>query len=83
MNVLRFIGMFFEEPRHLPCADCGASLPRDEREAHVCAEEDRTRYQAFQLRGEIDRFEEEFRAYLETPEGLFAEWDAERRRRRF
>ena len=72
--------MFFAEPSHMPCADCGASVARSERGAHICAAEDRARYQTFQLRDEIDRFEDELQAYLESPEGLFAEWDAERRR---
>jgi hypothetical protein len=71
---------FFDEPRYLPCPRCGVSVARPERDAHVCAEEDRARHGAFLARDELDRFEDEFRAYLESPEGLFAEWDAERRR---
>jgi hypothetical protein len=72
--------MFAFEPLHMPCIDCGISLARYDREEHVCAPEDWARYHAFQLRGELEAFEEELAAFLATPQGQFALWDAERRR---
>jgi hypothetical protein len=68
------------EPRHMPCDDCGASLSRAERDEHVCVRDDWARYQAFQLRDELEEIEHELALYLATPAGRFAAWDARRRR---
>jgi hypothetical protein len=74
------VGMFAFQPLHMPCDECGVSVAKYERDWHVCMPEDRSRFQAFQLRGELAGFEDELAAYLATPHGQFAEWDAERRR---
>jgi hypothetical protein len=71
---------FFPQPRHMPCPDCGASVARAEAEEHVCDPERQLDYRFFQLRGEVDAFESELGAYLDTPQGRFDVWYAERRR---
>ena len=65
----------------MPCNDCGASVARAERDEHTCAVERRLDYELFQLRGELDGFDEEFGAYLESSVGRFAAWYAARNRR--
>ena len=67
----------------MPCEDCGASVARAEREAHVCEEQRRVQYELFRLvRSEVAALEEELASYLATPEGRFHAWYAERERRR-
>lgn len=68
------------QPSFMPCAECGASVARGDRDAHECDGERRLDYQVHQLREEIAALDESFGAYLETPDGRFAAWDAERRR---
>ena len=68
------------EPRYMPCADCGASLAREEREAHECERERRIEFQLFERRHELAAFEAQLAAYLDSAQGRFAVWDAERRR---
>ena len=65
----------------MPCDDCGASVARAEREQHRCDLERRLDYEVFQLRGEVDAFDEEFGVYLESPMGRFDAWYAARTRR--
>jgi hypothetical protein len=73
--------MFLPEPQHMPCNDCGASVARTERDVHTCEVERRLDYELFQLRGELDAFDEEFGVYLESSAGRFAAWYATRSRR--
>jgi hypothetical protein len=72
----------FFESRHMPCDECGASVARDERDAHVCDPERRLEYALFQLRDEIGSFEGELAKYLRSPHGRFDAWLAERERKR-
>jgi hypothetical protein len=65
----------------MPCAECGASLARDQADEHVCDPERLLDFWLFQLRDEIEGLEDEVAAYLDTPQGRFEVWDAERRRR--
>ncbi len=69
------------QPRHMPCPDCGESVAADARIEHLCDNERWLTYQLFQLRDEIAAFDEQLGAYLVSPRGRFALWDAERRRR--
>ncbi len=69
------------QPAYMPCEECGASVPVGERDEHVCSERRRLEYRLFQLRAELAVFEEQFAAYLESPQGRFALWYAERERR--
>ncbi len=64
----------------MPCTECGASVARGERDAHVCDAERRLEFELFQLRAVIAAFDDELAAYLDSPQGRFEAWDAERRR---
>ena len=64
----------------MPCPDCGASLEREEQDAHACERERWLDYQMFQLRDEVAGFEPELNAYLASPRGQFELWYAERER---
>lgn len=68
------------QPSFMPCAECGASVAREERDTHECEEERRLDFRLHQLREEIDGFDEAFVAYLETPQGQYAAWEAEQGR---
>jgi len=72
----------FAYSQYMPCEECGESLAAEERSAHACDPERRLEYRLFQLRGEVAGFEDSLRAYLESPHGRFAQWLAERARRR-
>jgi hypothetical protein len=69
------------QPAHLPCPSCGASVPRDTAGHHLCDEEQRARYERFQARVEVDRFDAELTTWLATPAGRFEVFYAERARR--
>jgi len=72
---------FFTDHEHMPCEECGASVARAERDAHVCNEERRVDFELFQtVRAEIAGFEAELGDYLATPEGRFQVWYAQHRR---
>jgi hypothetical protein len=64
----------------MPCSDCGASVEQARREEHVCDRERLLDYQMFQLRDEIAAAESELSAYLDSPQGRFELWQAERDR---
>jgi hypothetical protein len=69
----------FPHPDHMPCPDCGASIPADEHAGvHVCDEERRLDFRLVELGPEIARFDVELEHWLETPAGQFARWLAER-----
>ena len=75
------LGGFFEA-NYMPCGECGASLARGERDEHMCDRERWVTYQVFQRREEIERFDDELAAFLESPRGRFELWYAERKRTR-
>ena len=68
------------QSRYMPCTQCGASVERTAHETHVCDSERRLSYQLFQLRGEVERFEAEFSAFLGSALGKFEAWCARRER---
>ena len=72
----------FAHSQYMPCNACGASVSADERDAHVCDPERRLEFRLFELRDEVSGFDEGLRGYLESPHGRFAQWLAERERRR-
>jgi hypothetical protein len=72
----------FFTSQHMPCAECGASVRTAAREDHTCDPERRLEYRIFQLRDEVAGFDVGLSGYLESPQGLFAQWLAERDRRR-
>lgn len=71
----------FAHSSHMPCPECGASVAVAEQEAHTCDPERRVDYQFFQLRDDVAAFDDALSSYLESPEGSFAQWIAERDRR--
>lgn len=71
----------FFASRYMPCDECGASLATEERERHVCDPERLLEYRLFQLRGEVARLEDAVGEYLDSPQGRFDQWLAERERR--
>ena len=71
----------FFASRHMPCAECGASVARSERDTHVCDPERLLDYRLFQLREEVAGFDDVLEAYLDSPQGRFAQWLAERERK--
>jgi len=72
---------FFVESSHMPCTECGASLAAAERETHACEPQRLLEYRLFQLRDEVAGLEDVLRGYLDSQEGHFAQWLAERERR--
>ena len=68
------------QPAFMPCPECGASLARGEQAGHACEEAQRIRYELFQLRAELDRFDAELEAWLDTSAGRFAVYYAAWRR---
>jgi hypothetical protein len=70
----------FANSSHMPCPDCGASVPTAERAEHACDPERRLDFLMFQLRDEVAGFERSLREYLTSPYGCFAQWLAERQR---
>jgi hypothetical protein len=73
------VSSFFTS-QHMPCAECGASVRVAERESHACDPERLLEYRLFLARDEIVLLDESLGAYLDTPEGRFAQWLAERER---
>jgi hypothetical protein len=69
------------QPAFVPCSGCGASVPTDGHEQHVCDPDQRSRYEAFRVRLEIERFDGELKSWLGTAEGRFAMFYAARERR--
>ena len=71
----------FPSPDYMPCPDCGASVSVDGTDGlHVCEDERRLDFRLFELRPEIERFEGELVAWLDSPAGRFEQWVAERGR---
>ena len=66
----------------MPCTECGASVRVNAREGHTCDPERRLEYHLFQLRDEVAGFDLGLGAYLDSPQGRFEQWLAERERRR-
>jgi hypothetical protein len=67
--------------RHMPCAECGASVERAATAAHVCDTERLLDYRLFQLREDIAAFDAQLAEWLASAPGRFAAWIAERDRR--
>jgi hypothetical protein len=71
------MALAFPTPDHMPCPDCGASVPVAGGAAHVCDDARRVDFRLAELRPEIARFDDDYAAWLETPEGRFARFIAE------
>jgi hypothetical protein len=77
MNVARQMAFAFPTPAHMPCPDCGASVPVAAEPQHVCDEDRILDYRIVRLGPEIAQFDDDLAAWLETPEGRFARFIAE------
>ncbi len=73
---------FFAHSSYMPCTQCGVSVAAAEREEHVCDPEQLLDFLMFQLREELAGFEDGVREYLASAQGRFAQWLAERERRK-
>jgi hypothetical protein len=71
----------FFTSQHMPCAECGASVRAGESEQHSCDPERRLEYHLFQVHSEVASFDDGLSGYLDSPQGRFAQWLAERERR--
>ena len=72
----------FFTSHHMPCSECGASVSEPERDDHACDPLRVLEFRLFQLRDEVACFDESLRSYLASPHGRFAQWLAERERKR-
>ena len=75
------MGIPFPQPRFMPCAECGAAVERGGEEEHVCERSRLVDFQMFQLRDELAAIDGEVGDFLDTPQGRFEVWWAERERR--
>jgi hypothetical protein len=77
MKPYRPMSLPFPTPDHLPCPDCGASLPVAADTAHVCDEDRQLDFQLVELGPDIARFDDDLGEWLDTPAGRFARFIAE------
>lgn len=68
-------------PSHMPCEDCGASVPRIALSTHLCDAERLHSFQLFPFRDEIAAFDTQLTDWLASTRGRFSMWIAERDRR--
>jgi hypothetical protein len=73
----------FPQPSHVPCPDCGASVPRGAIDTHVCDEQRKLDYRLLQVREEVLAFDSQLSAWLGSARGRFEVWAAERERPAF
>ena len=66
-------------PSSWPCPDCGAAISIEEGE-HLCDEERRRWHQLFLVNVEVEALDDELRCYLDSPQGRFEVYYAERER---
>jgi hypothetical protein len=64
----------------MPCDRCGASVETRPDVAHRCDDERRLDFALFELRDEIESFEDVLSRWLATPHGRFEQFYAERER---
>ena len=67
----------FPTPQHMPCPHCGQSVDLVDEMDHVCDSERKLNYEMIPL---LREWEDDLRAWLDSPEGLFESWCAERSR---
>jgi hypothetical protein len=69
-------------PAYLNCPDCGTSVSTDAVDAHACDERHRRDHVERTAAASVAEFEAHYRSFLETPQGRFALFYAQRTRRR-
>jgi hypothetical protein len=73
---------YYSQSQYQACPDCGAAVVAEEDDAHRCEKRRFVEYQMLMLRPEIVAFETVLSDWLETPQGQFATYYAERDRER-
>jgi hypothetical protein len=76
MSVVKVVSVFSYER----CCDCGISIPLGMGDEHVCEREQWISYQVDKASRELRNIDAELRHYLETPQGRFDLWYAQRSR---
>jgi len=71
---------YYPQSQFQPCPECGAPVPNEEDDAHRCEGRRFIEYQMLMLRPEIVAFESDLSEWLDTPQGQFAKYYAERER---
>jgi hypothetical protein len=66
----------------MPCAECGASVPRNAADHHACDPRRRLEFQLRAMAAAATTFENDLREYLAGKEGRFEVWLAARDVRR-
>ena len=61
----------FGIPSHMPCDECGASVPRELRDEHECDPEKKLDWEMFCLREGLQSFEIDLVQWLNSSEGQF------------
>jgi uncharacterized Zn finger protein (UPF0148 family) len=74
------MAMEFAKPGHVLCPECGEAVQPGAEASHAC-DPQRWLEHLFRVRDEVAEFDGALAAYLDTPQGRFAQWLAERRRR--
>ena len=69
-------------PASMPCAECGASVPRVAADYHACDPRRRLEFQLRAMANAVASFESDLRDYLACKEGRFEVWLAAREVRR-
>jgi hypothetical protein len=72
----------FPQSHSLPCPECGVHVERTEAASHVCESERVLDYRISRIRHEIAQFDAQLASWLDSPQGRFAVWLAERERAR-
>jgi hypothetical protein len=71
---------FMSHPSFMPCADCGASVKREELAEHECDAERKLDHQLLLLAPRSRTSTTRSRTYLDSPCGPVQRWYAEHRR---
>jgi cytochrome c peroxidase len=69
-------------PSSMPCAECGASVPRAAADYHACDPQRWVDFQMAAMTSAIASFESDLRTFLTGKEGRFEAWLAARDVRR-
>ncbi len=72
----------FFASHHMPCVECGASVHVADADGHECEPSRLLEYRLFLLGDEVAGFDAGLSDYLSSPQGRFAQWLAERERKR-
>ena len=73
----------FPHPSHVPCPDCGASVPSEATHMHLCDEQRKLDHRLLQVHREVAAFDGQLSAWLASASGRFEVWLAENERLAF